>query len=676
MADNSVHKVLKARAAACKRWKDQHVSDWRTQIDYRKGEPFRDSSEHDRVAVNVDFPYTKAKQASLFSQVPQVVLTPKHPQFAPAAAVFGQALNDTLTAADVGTAMDECLPDMINAAGIAAVLIQYESLVDTVDLPIVEDISTLPEEIQAAVMTGAVEIPTQPTQRVRDARFTVTRLDPEMLLWETSHKRSDFNKMPWVGYTGSKMWEEAKREFGLTDEQKEKVCGPDDMDAKHSTYDDPERKDDDSSIVWYDEIFYWRYRYHSDETSFSAIQRVVYVRGVDEPVVDEPWKGQRYDEATGSYLGSCLPPIQFCSLTYISNEPVPPSDSFISRPQVDEMNRSRTQMVEAREHNIPIVQYDINRLDPEVRDLIMRGLWKGWIPVQGSTEVVKEVSRGQFPPENFAFERVVKGDMQQQWGLSENQVGAFASGERSAEEAGNIDKNTQIRNGKERAQCVAFFVRIAEVTAGLLALYGEFDVPTELGASIGEDGVARLQSWNRDEINQKFAFTVRADSTVLLDTEQKLARSIRALNYLAKAPGSNVQPILKDIAAMSGYDSEEVVKDPVPPPPEPPKIAFSFKGEDLVNPIAVAIMMEGGVAPTPESLRAAKALMTAAYSTMPGEAPIPPAPMPPPEVGLSGNVPTSEMDAPEPEPPPVPNYDAQPDYQMADRVNNRREGQI
>lgn len=669
MAD-SLTKAFQSRIAACKNHKRDLVPDWVISRDYRRGKPFPEASDNDRIAVNIDAPFTKAKQATLFSQVPQVVVTPKHPQFAAAAPVFGKVLNDTLTKSKVGVAMDECLPDMINMSGVAGVIIAYEALEEPAEVPAL-DPALLPPDQQMAIMTGAVQIPMLKTKRTTDSRIVISHVEPEDLLWPVEFKGSDFNDSPWVGRTGRLTWEAAKRTYSLKDEQKPKVLG-EDRPIAETTSDEPERKaQEDTEIVTFDEIFYWRHHYHEDEKSFSAIQHMVFITGLDEPVVNEPWKGQQVDEATGSYLGSCLPPVQFCTLTHISGEAIPPSDSAISRPQVDELNQSRTDITRQRKYSLPVRWGDVNRIDATTLQNMQRGEWQNIIPVNGDgSRALGEVARAQYPQENLVADRMAKEDMQNQWGLGNNQLGNFASGERSASEAAIIQSNNQTRVGQERAKVVDFFLRIAQVTAGLLALYGDWDTDPQLAAMIGPDGAQRLQSWKREAISQEFAFSVRADSSVLLDSEQRLARLTRLLNFVAKAPGVNSKPILEEIVSLSGMDPALIVGDPpAAPPQEIP--ALSLKGEDLLNPIALATLMRFGCAPGVKELTAAVELLKAASGMpggdMPGGEPAPASPNAPPPP--ANNPPTS------PEPPPE-DFDAQPNWTMANRINTRREDQI
>src|SRR6266496_2428343 len=117
------NKVWRGRIAKTKVYKRTIVPNWSLNVDYRRGKPFEADSDCDRINVTIDWSATKAKQAQLFSQMPEVRLAAKRQQFGASVPVFARRLNEVISDAGVGTAMDECLPDCINAAGVAAVLV-------------------------------------------------------------------------------------------------------------------------------------------------------------------------------------------------------------------------------------------------------------------------------------------------------------------------------------------------------------------------------------------------------------------------------------------------------------------------------------------------------------------------------------------------------------------------
>jgi hypothetical protein len=661
----SVADRIKSRVEACKKVRSNLIAAWRENVNYRRGTPFSATDDYtsidisevgrDRVNVPVDWAMTKQKQAQLFSQVPQVMLSPKHPAFGPAVPIFAKVVNDTLTKEKVGVAMDEVLPDVINAAGIGAVIVTYEARTEQIEVPAIDPSMLAPEQL--------AEVPTVKVDRVVDQRFPIKHINPEDLLWDTEFTGSDADDAPWIGRSGRMTWAEAKNAFSLRDEDREKVVSAQTSRTDRITQQDS--IDPDSETVCFDELFYGRHYFHADEKYFKAIHHIVFVNGLDTPVIDEQWKGQRFEQATGSYVGACRYPIRILKLTHISGEFIPPSDSAIGRPQVNELIRSRSQIVQQRDHSVPIRWADINRIDPLVMDALMKGSWQGIIPTQGNgNQVIGEVARAMYPREDFEFDRVINSDLQKAWSVGPNQMGTFASGERSASEAQIVQSSFQTEIGYQRAKVAEFFVSIAEVLAGLLALYGRFDLPTETGASIGPEGAERLQTWDRSQINGEFVYSIRSDSTIRLDAQQRIQQLMQILDIAGKAPFVNPEPIIREIIELSGLDPADVMVQPQPKGPEPLNVSIRNR-EDLNDPLMLALLMKTGQAPTPQELEAAKQLLIAAST--------PPAPTAQlPEVDPLGD--QLVIPGAEPLQAPVPFDDARPDWTLAPRINKRRSG--
>lgn len=637
-----------SRIAKCRAHKDMLIPDWRTNIDYRRGKQFSTDSDQDRIAITTDWSATKTKQAQLFSQVPEVRLTAKHKKYQASVPTFAKKLNETIEQAKVGVVLDENVPDCVNAAGFAGCIVSYDARMGPVQIPVP------PPEVVAQMKAAGMEVPMQTVQRPIDTRFSANRISVEDMLWPVEFSGSDFDKSPWLGHSGREPWARAKHMFNLKDSDKAKFTGEDSRSVNDSLAKAPEKDlNREPDTVCYDELFYWRYIYHPEETRFKAIQRLVFIHGQTEPVVNEEWKGQKR-AADGSIIGSCVFPIRVLTLTYISDEAIPPSDSAMGRPQVDELIRSRSQMVQQRENSIPWRWIDTNRVDPIVVDALQRGTWQGIIPVNGSgANAMGEGSRANYPNEDFEFQRVAENDLERTWQTSEG-AGRPAPASRSATASRNMAQTASTRTAYERGRVARYFLGIAEVLAGLLALYGKF---TE------EEAVA-LQGWDRESLANYFIYGVRVDSTVLLDAEQRIERLMAFLNMTAKSGYVNVEPVIREIADLSGLDPNEVVRAPQPPPKEPMNISLRASGlEDLLNPLFLAFLVESGQAPSPEALETAKKILLA--SNVPPPPPAPPAPPAGP-----GAVPPGE---PPPGGPggPTPTEDAQPDWNTLSRVEKR-----
>lgn len=655
LASPKTVKLLKARIEKCERVRRDYVKAWSQNVDYRRGKPFAQESDEERVNVNIDWSMTKAKHAQLFSQVPTVYLTPKQDVFKPAMSPFAKELNHTLTIARVGVAMDETTIDAINASGFGVAIVGYDAIEDQTQIP-QTDPATVPPELQMALLQGKMDAnqPQLDAKRVLDYRHYVTRISPSDFLWPLDFTGSDFDDADFVGRSGQLMWSEAKRKFNLKDSDKDKITSARSRleGAQHNMRDDYEHQYGDEPVVQFKEIFYWSYRYNPDEKYFKRIMHLVLVDGLDDPALHEPWSGQKFDEQTGKYAGACKFPIRVLTLTYVSDDAIPPSDSAIGRPQVNEIIKSRSQIVMQRDRSLPIRWYDVNRLGVHTQDALNKGTYQEFIPVNGAGDkVIGEVARASFPQEDFTFDAVAKGDLQEQWQIGSNQTGQMSKGRRSAAEANIVQQNFQTRVGYERARVAAFFVGIAEVMAGLLALTGDFDI-------LGQNEIAAIdQTWHRDQIAGEYVYWIRPDATVLLDAPQRIDRLMKYLNLVGKSGFVNAKPIIEEITALSGLEPEKVIIDPKPPAPDQPNISFRFSGsKDLTDPLVLALLMRAGQAPDPALLEQAKGLLAAASA--------------PPQAQMGGAPPQGPSNGPIGQPPPA---DARPQWSAMPKIQKRNE---
>jgi len=672
-----INKQLKESVSTCKQYKRKLIQSWSVNIDYRRGKPFASQSDEDRISVNLDWSLTKQKQALLFSQVPEIRVN--HPpqttsaEFLPWIHNYEQRINDTAVQAGIETALEECLPDCINAAGIGIVLIARETITEDVEVPAIDLSTFMPEEaaqIEASrMLPDGSELPMASVPRVLDSRYRITRVSPADFLWPIDFTGSDFNDAPWLGRTGRMTWPEAMATFKLNEADKQKYCGGEDRNIMDRLNTDAEKDEAETYEVAFDEVFYKERSYDAKSKSFDAIHHLVFLGGSKKPVIDESWKGQQPDPETNLLVGSLRRPLQVLSLTYITDEAIPPSDSAIGRPQVNELNESRTHMVLQRKHSRPVRWFDVNRIDPTIQQALMKGVWQHMIPVQGNGDnIIGEISRSAMPQENFLFDGIIKGDLNEAWQVGQGQVGTDIE---TKAEVNAVQGNMQTRIARERAKVSKFICIIAEVLGGLLSIY-------EDPATIGEGF--------KPSVSRTLVYSILADSTVLLDSGQRIKRLVDFVNFAAKSGYLNVEPVLKEIATLTGLDPNVVIQPPAPKPPAEPNISLRLTGaEDMMNPLLLAFMEKFGITPDPAAIERSKKLIQLAMMPPPGT--IMPTPQQPGEVGPDGQpAEPNPMDkvpipiAPQPgaadispappgAPPPV--GDAHPNWSAMPRINER-----
>lgn len=670
-----VHDEFRSRIDICKIYRRKLIANWTINIDYRRGKPFTSQTDDDQIAVNLDWSLTKAKQASLFSQVPQARIDhvpDTLPKASPFVVKFERRLNDVLREAGIESAMDECLPDCINASGIGVILVSYESITEDREVP-VQDLSSLPPEVlQQAMLTKVLNgqsLQMETIPAVVDHRYVIQRISPGDLLWPINYTGSDFDNAPWLGRSGRIPWAESVQRFKLQEADKATVLGEDRPQMDKLTHDVERDKVQADEMVGFDEIFYKEFQYNSDSKSYSTIHHLVFVNGKDIPVIDEPWKGQKVNP-DNSVIGALKYPVRVLTFTYITDETIPPSDSAIGRPQVNEINKARSQMIRQRERSLPVRWFDVNRVDPSIQQGLMRGTWQAMIPVQGEgSRIIGEVARATMPQENFLFDKIAKDDLWREFVVGQ-------PGQEVTEAEGDPDQNEVSFNtvaGRERAKVASFFTEIAEVTGGLMCLY-------EDPASFGEGF--------DPAVSKVLKVSILADSTVLLETNQRLNRLNQFVNTYAKSGWVNIEPVLQEIASLAGLDPSIVIKAPEPKPPVEPNISLRLTGvEDMLNPLALAFLIKSGQAPEGELIEKAKALIQQAVTPPfnPAAAPIGPGqqffmgepqsategsgspPLPPPVPGPPPGIPL-------PSPPPPAVGAANPQWTVMPALNKRSEG--
>jgi hypothetical protein len=646
---------FRQRIDICKLYRRKLIANWVINIDYRRGKPFSSQTDEDQVAVNLDWSLTKAKQAALFSQVPQIRLDhiPETlPKSAPWAIKFEHKLNDTMITAGVEAAMEECLPDCINAAGMGIVLVAYESIMEDRQVPAPQDPTAPPPDPSMPPPMETVPFPV-------DQRYTIQRISPADLLWPINFTGSNFDGCPWIGRSGRMTWASAVNQFNLKESDKDGILGEDRPMLDRLTHDIERDKVQADDMVGFDEIFFKVCEYDPEAKSFTTIHRLVYISGKTEPVVDEPWKGQHVLE-DGTVIGAQKFPLRVLTLTYITDETVPPSDTAIGRPQVNEINKARTQMIRQRERSLPVRWVDVNRIDPAIMTGLMRGTWQAFIPVQGEgSRVIGEVARAAMPSENFMFDKIAKADLNEEWVMSPNAVPPTQEAPGDPNQ-NKTSFNTQV--GRERARVGSFLTGIADVLGGLLCLYED---PSTFGPGFDP------------KISKVLKFSILTDSTVLLDSGQKLSRLNQFVNTYAKSGWINIEPVLQEIATLSGLDPTVVIKPPQPKPPVEPNISLRLTGvEDMLNPLALAFLIKSGQAPPPELIEQAKHLIQQAVvppQPPPGQDPNMPGAGPGGGGSIAPPVLAPPPGTPLPSPPPPAIGQAHPQWTAMPQLNKRTE---
>ncbi len=624
-----------ARLEACEKKRETLVPKWRENTSYRRGKPFSAEPEEDAVSIPVDWARTKNKTAQLFFQVPNVILEPQQEGLEGAAPVAAAALNDVLKReVKAHIVMDETLQDMINASGFGVALVGINVVTKTVEREKYSPEQVQMEQQQAPPpdmgalqppmeMGGAPPIPPPPGPIQQEIAanggvmpmvpqdvpiyqcYYATRISPGRFLWPVEFVGSDWQEAPWLGYEEDLTVVEAMRK-GWVDKDYIEENG-DKLKSTSDTTDDEENKDVTKKVS-VQHVYYKKYLVDPAEIDPRKIGHLIFIKGKKKPVVEEDFKWQAYNEETFEWKGMTTFPIKVGTLTTLSDEALPPSDSEIGRPQVKELMRSRSQMVKQRDRSMPLRWFDVNQVDDDIAEQMRKGVYQDMIPMNGpGNSAIGEVARANYPRDSWEFQTVIDRDLDEAWSMGRNQQGLDTPGETSATESQIVAQNSNVRFDCEGVRVLRFFLEIAESVFDLMQMFQDDQAWVKL---VGDTGLKSLAAWNKDVIRGEYAFDAHPDSAVRVDVAQKRAESLNLYKLLRQDPLLNPQVFTQEVLQTHSIDPQKAMAPPAPPAPPPAAVRFSFTGADLTNAMTVAFLQKhAGMALTPEDITAAKALM-------------------------------------------------------------------
>jgi hypothetical protein len=544
----------------------------------------------DTVVVPLDYSYTEQKKAQVFFQVPELHLEALRPDSEAAAPLAQAVINQCLGPYGVHAKamMFETLADVLCSTGYGVTVIGYTPTQDGTE-PIVVGQRPVPVSQPGAVLGLQPAVTMEPIieakPKIIAESYHWDRIPPGFLRVPAEFRGSDFDKAPWLAYR-------------FADDVK------DEKDARGSS-----RSDDDEMLLseiptdqratkrWGTRVWYKAARFDTDAKHPDLIRTFVLYDDENEA---RDRKNSPYQRIApdGSLFGMVGYPVHVLTLRYVSDAWAPPSDVQMSRQQVDELSKGRTQMIQRRDRALPQVGYDGTRVTPETLAKLERGDNSAFVGFNGPVgDAFTAINKGTFGRENFEFDSVIKSDVDQAWALGSNAGVIRTEGGETATKSSQIQAAVDTRLEAERTRVLEFFVTGA---MKLFALKQLFATTEDYVRVIGQDGVARLTPWTNAQIAGQFAFKAKPDSHIRIDAQADREMKIRAYNLLRQDPMINPQELIAPVAEFLGLDMARLMKQPEPPKSEPPKLAVSFNGVDLdpnmpQSPIVLDLLKQQGV---------------------------------------------------------------------------------
>lgn len=593
------------------------------------------------VNSNVHFRDTHLKIAEMWAQMPEWHLTPLEPLFgltdpktgqpftkpdgspmdqaeiaAHVVAVKREVLNSFLgpNHADADHAIIGALFNIFTTSGIGPVVVHYQC-----DLqPTMQSVPVDPQPNVGDVI-GMSPIPSY-EQRMVDTpvyeRFRFDGFSPSKLLIPHDWRSTQYDQAPWLGEEFVMPWEEAKRLYKLDDSFKANVSRDDlvlALDAKDA---------DGGSADLFRGVRIWLHASRFDPN--VAHSELFYFLVLAEGISDKPARYVRSPYQTlspqdgrltpDSLIGNPICPIV---LRPLPDHAWPPADAAFTDPLVRIENTWLSQDVKARDANIPrfmasdgikdaidkLENVDVGQGVLVPADQMMLGVDKLLIPVPHLEHAQSDViGRAE-----------IRRAREETLGLGSNQAGSVTSKVHSATENAIVQQNVSTRLKAERQQLMKQVLAIVRKFDSLIQRYATDQSYVEI---VGQEGERRLALWNQQLIAGRYAYAATPDSQLSSDPDKRRKDVLDYVNFLAKSPYTNQAEMHRVVDLEFGFDPQRMMKTPDPPPEPKPSVSYAFKGEDLLNPIAVAAMLEAGVQITPQMIQQAQALILSAAGAM------------------------------------------------------------
>lgn len=632
--------VTRARAL-----RENYLAEWQVEDNLKRYDPASKTAEGVNVAV--DFRDVERKKASLFYDLPAISLRPSGEGNAQAAVLHQELLNGLLSDLKMqakATAL-QCVQDCLVAIQPATTKIGYLPTIETVQAPVTD-----PMGMPVLDETGQPQMQDVPVT-VHD-EFFWSRISNRALLLPCDFKETVYDRAPWIGYEWKKSKSQVIREYDLPEDW-EIPSG----NAPHPlTYTDDREPEHASDPKVAGVTIYYKAALLDPSVRHPELQRcLVLLEGSTEPLKHEiaPYQTLQEDGrlTPDSLIGYPLHPL---ALRDRPDSAWVPADSSQTGPLTKELNIYLKQSRVQRDGNRLVLLADIGKIDTQGIEAVkgikaVESLDLSIVPVrdgalvQGAGAVMAQVPTLQQGRETFIGRDIMERYRDQILGISENQAGVGANRQKTATEQSIIQRNTEARFEQERVRVLAWWLAGVRKLSALVVRYGDRQAVDILGPQ-------RAQMWTqfKDQgLLTAFQFEVAIDSGQYQDIEARRRQTLQVFNFLAKSPFVNQQKLHEKIFADFGWDPAEMSAQPQPPKPEPPKLSFTFKGEDLIGPqapIVLDILQKSGFPVDPAAVQNALRALGLLPQGANGQAEPPGQGLPTPQTVPSAALPAPRLD--------------------------------
>lgn len=598
------------------------------------------SGEAETVKVQGHFRNVHSKIGQLFYREPDLVLTPRDP--GPATNMMpsppkpdGQpgppmTMEDIISVKQamlsqklgrggvkINRLADECLFDVLAWSGVACSKLGYRCVQKPYQEPVMQpDPSFVPPPMQGILGLGPSQPPPQvpvmdPTTgqpMMREKTATIyeewywRRFSPKKWLCNDDLRSTRYDEdATWQGMEFFMSKKAAMSAFKLTEEEATKAAEDDRI---HPYREDQEGGKAKAELVHGVEIW-CKASIFTDELHPQAINQLVLIEGIPtKAFVWRPSPDQTFDELGKLTVDSLVGfPIRILTIRDLPDSPFPMSDSAFTNSEIKQLSTWRRQSIKIRDAAIGKYFYDMDVFDEKEVEILQNGEIGAFIGVmggklaQGADKVFTTTAQIHATQDDYRGAEIIQRDIQETLGIPTSMAGMETQTIRSATETAAVTSGAQARSEKELGRVVDWYLDGARMLDQLIMRYATEEEYVQV---TGQNGAQRMMVWDRQRAMGKYLYDIAPDSQMRVDSAQDFKMLHDYYNITAKDPFSNRLYVLKRMARMRGMDPSKATLDQsqIPKPePEKPKISFAFNGEDLANPLVVALLVANEIIP-------------------------------------------------------------------------------
>lgn len=555
---------------------------WQANIDRYAPASLKETEGH--VNVGADFADVERKKAALFFSSPSLALVCDEPTFAlaPPSAPPQPGQPPVPPPPTLGT-IALIHQELLNAL-VSDVHLGLKAIVGKAILDLLLAAGVGPVRVGYTAAFLPTEEPAQGAPPVPPVsiheEFWVARVSPKALLLPAEHKDTDIRRAAWVGHEFVMPVSQLRAEYQIP-EDTEIPTGMDKISFNDDRKDSRGRPVDPPATGVYLE---YRALLTGESSHPKAVWCLVLIDGMDAPIKHGPSPHQTFGP-DGRLTPDSLPDYTILPLWTrdLPDSAWVPSDCTITAPLTRELNTYRTQAITQRDSARQVILFDSELLDPVAADQIKQGEINTMVPVrsgalaQGAGAIMAQVVTASIGRENYLGQDYIQSDRDKIHGISANTTGANSAKATTATEATIVNRNTEARFNQEQARVQEWYLSVVRTLDLLVLRYADARLATTLL------GARKGQLWAqfKQHLAGGYRYEIHTDSGKYMDAEAQRRQWLQFYQMTIQDPLANKKVIFSKLLAFWGIDPVEGIVEPQPAPVPPPQVGVSFKGEDF-----------------------------------------------------------------------------------------------